>query len=94
MTQVSVGDVTVDMSHDILNALQVNPPVGVDENPADTYRHGAADGIRWLLDTLMVGSANPNEVPVTDDMLETLAGVMVLFGERGTMRATLTLKEV
>lgn len=95
--EVSLEDVLVDVSHDIEAAMLGDAegrnwtPVSADDSPTDAYQHGVADGVRWLLGALMVGVEDPNKVPLTDEHLEMLAGVMYLFGERGVMRASLTL---
>jgi hypothetical protein len=89
----SLGDVLVATSHDITDAMLDDwNPVSDDESPKDAYRHGVADGVRFLLASLMVGGQNPEEVPFTDDMLEMLEGVMFHFGERNNMKAVLSVE--
>lgn len=98
INEVTLGDVLVDLSHDITTALTQGIDgttwTPVPPQDEDAYQHGIADGVRWLLGALMVGAKNPEEVPLMDEHLETLQGVMHHFGEPAVMQAHLALKEV
>lgn len=91
--QITLGDVLVDTSHDITDAMLGNwSPVPDDQS--DAYRHGVADGVRFLLSALMVGNEDPEQVPMTDQLERQLEGVMYLFGERNNVKAVLAAEPV
>ena len=59
------------------------------------YLAGVEDGVRWLLQVLLVGAGqNPRHKIINDDLMEKVQGVMVVLGaDSGTMCANIELRE-